>query len=86
MKKYSTLDLIAKTPLMYLDKITDGIGKIYAKLEYLQPGGSMKDRVALQIIKDAYSSNRLKKGQIVIEMTSGNMLTTTYSLTTGFQI
>ncbi|MEI6852051.1 MAG: pyridoxal-phosphate dependent enzyme, partial [Bacteroidota bacterium] len=73
MKKDSTLDLITKTPLLHLDKITNGIGKIYAKLEYLQPGGSLKDRVALQIIKDAYSSNQLKKGQLVVEMTSGNM-------------
>lgn len=73
MKKGSTLDLITKTPLLHLDKITNGIGKIYAKLEYLQPGGSLKDRVAFQIIKDAYSSNQLKKGQLVIEMTSGNM-------------
>ena len=73
MKKDSTLDLITKTPLLHLDKITNGIGKIYAKLEYLQPGGSLKDRVAFQIIKDAYSSNQLKKGQLVIEMTSGNM-------------
>jgi cysteine synthase A len=73
MKKGSTLNLITKTPLLHLDKITNGIGKIYAKLEYLQPGGSLKDRVAFQIIKDAYSSNQLKKGQLVIEMTSGNM-------------
>jgi len=73
MKKGSTLDLITKTPLLHLDKITNGIGKIYAKLEYLQPGGSLKDRVAFQIIKDAYSSNQLKKGQLVVEMTSGNM-------------
>ena len=73
MKKDSTLDLITKTPLFLLDKITNGNGKIYAKLEYLQPGGSLKDRVAFQIIKDAYSSNQLKKGQLVIEMTSGNM-------------
>jgi cysteine synthase len=73
MKKNLTLDLITNTPLLRLDKISKGIGKIYAKLEYLQPGGSMKDRVALQIINDAYSANRLKKGQLVVEMTSGNM-------------
>jgi cysteine synthase A len=73
MKKDTTLDLITGTPLLLLDKITNGTGRIYAKLEYLQPGGSLKDRVALQIIKDAYSSDRLKEGQPVIEMTSGNM-------------
>lgn len=73
MKKKSVLDLITKTPLLYLDKITTGVGSLYAKLEFLQPGGSLKDRIALQIIKDAYSSNKLKKGQTVVEMTSGNM-------------
>ena len=73
MKKDHTLDLITKTPLLHLDKISGGIGKIYAKLEYLQPGGSVKDRVALQIIKDAYNNNQLSKGQLVVEMTSGNM-------------
>lgn len=73
MKNNSTLDLITKTPLLRLDRMTNGIGSIYAKLEYLQPGGSVKDRVAFQIIKDAYSSKKLKKGQLVIEMTSGNM-------------
>lgn len=73
MKKGSTLDLIAKTPLIRLDKIDCPRGEIYAKLEYLQPGGSVKDRVAFQIIKDAYKSDKLKKGQPVIEMTSGNM-------------
>ena len=73
MLKGSTLDLITKTPLVRLDKITSPRGEIYAKLEYLQPGGSIKDRVALQIITDAYKSENLKKGQTVIEMTSGNM-------------
>ncbi len=73
MKKRSTLDLITNTPLLLLDKITAGTGNIYVKLEYLQPGGSLKDRAALQIIKDAYDSGRLKKGQVVVEMTSGNM-------------
>jgi cysteine synthase len=43
------------------------------KLEYLSPGGSVKDRAGLQIIKDGYSQGKLKEGQPVIEMTSGNM-------------
>ena len=73
MKKEFTLDLITKTPLLCLDKINHGMGRIYGKLESVQPGGSLKDRVALQIIKDAYASNKLKKGQLVVEMTSGNM-------------
>ena len=48
-------------------------GKIYAKAEHLQPGGSLKDRAAYQIILDAYENGSLKKGQTVVEMTSGNM-------------
>ena len=73
MKKLHTLDLITKTPLLLLDRIRTGPGRIYAKLEFLQPGGSVKDRAALQIIRDAYASGKLKHGQYVVEMTSGNM-------------
>lgn len=70
----STLKLIHDTPLIFLDKISaDLSGKIYAKAEYLQPGGSVKDRAALQIIQDAYENGSLRKGQTVVEMTSGNM-------------
>lgn len=46
---------------------------LFAKSEYLNPGGSIKDRAALQVIKDAYASGKLEKGQVVVEMTSGNM-------------
>ena len=74
MIKNSTLDLITKTPLLRLNRIDDGEkGKIFGKLEFLQPGGSIKDRAALQIITDAYNSNKLSRGQTVVEMTSGNM-------------
>jgi len=70
----STLNLIHNTPLIFLDKISATLpGKIYAKAEYLQPGGSVKDRAAYQIILDAYENGSLKKGQTVVEMTSGNM-------------
>ncbi len=58
---------------MRLDRISMGACNIFAKLEYMQPGGSIKDRAALQIIIDAYADGKLKKGQQVIEMTSGNM-------------
>ena len=69
-----TLNLIHNTPLIFLDKISAGLpGKIYAKAEHLQPGGSMKDRAAYQIILDAYQNGNLIKGQTVVEMTSGNM-------------
>jgi cysteine synthase len=74
MVKNSTLDLIAKTPLVHLSQLNENNqGKIFGKLEYLQPGGSVKDRVALQIINDAYNLNQLHAGQTVVEMTSGNM-------------
>jgi cysteine synthase A len=70
----STLNLIHNTSLIFLDKISATLpGKIYAKAEYLQPGGSVKDRAAYQIILDAYENGSLKRGQMVVEMTSGNM-------------
>jgi len=70
----STLNLIHNTSLIFLEKISATLpGKIYAKAEHLQPGGSVKDRAAYQIILDAYENGSLKKGQTVVEMTSGNM-------------
>lgn len=67
------IEHINRTPLIELKKIYKGKGHLFAKMEHIQPGGSVKDRVALQIIRDAYSSGRLFTGQPVIEMTSGNM-------------
>ncbi len=69
----SSLQLIGNTPLIELNNIHQGAGKIYGKAEFIQPGGSVKDRAALHIINDAYDSGTLKKGQCVVEMTSGNM-------------
>jgi cysteine synthase len=65
-------DFICNTPLIELNGICER-GRILAKMEYIQPGGSIKDRAALQIIRDAYKNGFLKKGQPVVEMTSGNM-------------
>jgi cysteine synthase A len=73
MIKNNTLDLILQTPLLKLDRISNAEINLYGKLEFLQPGGSIKDRAAFQIIKDAYAIGKLKKGQTVVEMTSGNM-------------
>lgn len=73
MIKKNTLSLIHNTPLIKLDKIHEGVGNIYGKMEFLQPGFSVKDRVAYQMITDAYQQGKLKKGQVVVEMTSGNM-------------
>ncbi len=65
---------IGSTPLVALDRLCANIdGRILAKLEYLNPGFSKKDRAALQIILDAEASGELVPGQPVIELTSGNM-------------
>lgn len=58
---------------MELRRVHPGPGRILAKAEHLQPGGSVKDRAALRVIRDARASGRLAPGQAVIEMTSGNM-------------
>lgn len=67
------LDLIGGTPLVELRRIHSGPGRLLAKAEHVQPGGSVKDRAALRVILDARASGRLAPGQAVIEMTSGNM-------------
>jgi cysteine synthase A len=69
----SALDAIGDTPLVELSRITRGLdGRILAKLEYLNPGSSKKDRVALQIVEDAEANGSLAPGQTVVELTSGN--------------
>ena len=76
MKLYKSVDeLIGNTPLLELTKIEKETlckAKIIAKLEYLNPAGSVKDRVGLAMINDAEKSGRLKKGSVIIEPTSGN--------------
>src|SRR3954467_3758928 len=72
----SIVDAIGRTPLVRLDRLTEqaGVkGTILAKLEYLNPGFSKKDRAALGIIEEAERSGVLKPGQTVVELTSGNM-------------
>lgn len=69
----SPLDLIGHTPLVALDRVYDGPGAIVAKAEFLQPGGSVKDRAAKAILMAARQDGRLKQGMPVVEMTSGNM-------------
>ena len=69
------LDTIGKTPLLRLNNITSHINRhveIYAKLERYNPGGSVKDRAALQMIKDAEESGLLTKDKIILDSTSGN--------------
>ena len=64
------LDLIGNTPLISL-KQTTGLN-IYAKAEFLNPGGSIKDRIAKNMIEVAERDGRLKPGMTIIEPTSGN--------------
>ena len=69
----SVLEAIGGTPLVELKRFGAGTeGRILAKLEYLNPGGSKKDRIALQIVEDAARDGRLRAGQTVVELTSGN--------------
>lgn len=76
MKIYTSAEqLIGKTPLLELTHIEKQLylnAKILAKLEYLNPAGSAKDRVARAMIDDAEKSGKLKKGSVIIEPTSGN--------------
>lgn len=66
----TVLDMIGNTPLISLEETT-GL-KIYAKAEFLNPGGSIKDRIALNMIEEAEKDGRLKPGMTIIEPTSGN--------------
>ena len=69
------LETIGKTPLLRLNNLAADISKnvtIYAKLEGYNPGGSVKDRAALQMIKDAEESGELTKDKTIIDATSGN--------------
>jgi cysteine synthase A len=69
----SILETIGKTPLVALDRLSRGLnGRVLAKVEYYNPGGSIKDRIALRIIEDAEKKGILKPGDTVIELTSGN--------------
>ena len=74
--KESALELIGRTPLLKLNNYSKNAGvtgaTILAKLEYLNPAGSVKDRVALNMIEDAEKSGKLKPGATIIEPTSGN--------------
>lgn len=72
-KVTSILDLVGATPLVRLNRVNpiDGV-EIYAKVEFFNPGGSVKDRPALRMIEAAEASGELTKDKIVLEATSGN--------------
>ncbi len=67
------IDLVGDTPLLRLGRVTGGIGAdVLAKVEYFNPGGSVKDRIALRMIEAAEASGELKPGGTIVEPTSGN--------------
>ena len=68
-------EMIGNTPMLELTKIEEKLNlkaKIFAKIEYFNPAGSVKDRIAMQMILDAEENGKLKKGSTIIEPTSGN--------------
>ena len=69
----SLVDLIGNTPLVRLNSVTEGITPlVLAKVEYFNPGGSVKDRIALRMIEAAERSGELRPGGTIVEPTSGN--------------
>ncbi len=69
----NVLSCIGDTPVVRLQKVARGLAAhVYVKLEYLNPGGSMKDRIAVQIIDDAEKAGLLRPGGTIVEATSGN--------------
>jgi cysteine synthase len=70
----SIVGAIGNTPAIWLDRLTAGMaGRVLLKLESMNPGGSIKDRAALQCLRDAEADGRLRPGTPVVELTSGNM-------------
>lgn len=69
----SLIDLVGNTPLLQLTRVTgDAKPKVLAKVEYLNPGGSVKDRIAVKMIEAAEREGKLKPGGTIVEPTSGN--------------
>jgi cystathionine beta-synthase len=73
----SMLDLVGKTPMVRMSRLSKHLGidssiEVLAKCEFFNAGGSVKDRVALRMIEEAEKDGRIKKGDVLIEPTSGN--------------
>jgi cystathionine beta-synthase len=69
----SVLQLIGNTPLVRLNRVVGDVpGLVLAKVEYLNPGGSVKDRIALRMVEAAEASGELQPGGVIVEPTSGN--------------
>ena len=73
MQRRTIPDLIGNTPLLYLRQASEQTGcEIFAKAEFLNPGGSVKDRTALGIVRDAEARGVLQPGGVIVEGTAGN--------------
>ncbi|TBR24670.1 pyridoxal-phosphate dependent enzyme [bacterium] len=73
MRYENILETVGATPLIRLGKMSEGLKpKIYVKAEFFNPGGSVKDRIAISMISDAEKRGKLKPGGTIIEGTSGN--------------
>jgi cysteine synthase B len=71
----SVLDLVGNTPLIAIHRLTAGLSprvRLYAKLEGLNPGGSVKDRAALWMVRDGIRTGKLRQGKTILDSTSGN--------------
>jgi len=70
----SVLEMIGRTPLLHLERLAASVPgvEIYAKAEFQNPGGSVKDRAAAAIIQDAERARRLRRGTVILDSTSGN--------------
>src|SRR5205809_2781410 len=68
----TVLDLIGSTPLVEVTRLDAGPCRLFLKLEHHNPGGSIKDRIALSMIEDAERAGKLQKGSLIVEATAGN--------------
>lgn len=69
----SVLELIGNTPMVRLGKLPgEGMADVFVKLEYMNPSGSLKDRIILQMMRDAEADGVLKPGYTIIEASTGN--------------
>ena len=73
MKLENILEAVGKTPIVKLNKVANNVKcKVYAKCEYFNPGGSIKDRIGKHMLEMAENEGRIKPGDTLIEPTSGN--------------
>ena len=69
----NALDLIGNTPIVKLDRVLSGLdANVYAKCEFLNPSGSIKDRMALRMVQGAEMNGKLRQGGVIVDATSGN--------------